>query len=211
MSRLVLASGNPDKAREIEAVLEPLGATVLPVTRLAPKWSVEETAGTLAGNALLKARAAHAATGEATIADDTGLFVDALAGDPGVRSSRFAGPGATYGDNVRALLEALRDVPPAGRTARFRTAVALVRSDGEERVFEGELEGRILERPRGAGGFGYDPVFLVPDEGKTLAEMPLSRKNALSHRGLAFRAAAAYLGTHPEWLEAPAPRPPRGV
>lgn len=211
MSRLVLATGNPDKVREIEDIFQPLGLTVMAVTRLVPGWSVEETADTLAGNALLKARDACAVTGEATLADDTGLFVDALGGAPGVRSSRFAGPDATYADNVRALLEALRDVPEPRRGARFRTAVALVEPGGEERTFEGELEGRILDAPRGTEGFGYDPVFLVRGEGQTLAEMPLARKNALSHRARAFRTAAAYLRAGPGSSARPGRSPIPGV
>lgn len=200
MRRLVLATGNPDKVREIEAIFRRLDLSIVAVTRLVPDWTVAETAGSLAGNAILKARAAGAATGETAIADDTGLFADALDGAPGVRSSRYAGPDASYEDNVRALLGALRGVPENERSARFRTCVALVRADGEERVFEGELRGRILEAPRGDQGFGYDPVFLVSDEGKALAELPLARKNAISHRGLAFGAAAAFLIAHPEWI-----------
>lgn len=200
MRRLVLATGNPDKAREIEDIFRPLDVAVVPVSRLIRTWSVEETTDSLAGNALLKARAAQSAANGTTIADDTGLFVDALEGAPGVRSSRYAGPGASYEENVRALLRALRLFSDEDRTARFRTVVALVRQDGEERIFEGELEGRILDIPRGKEGFGYDPVFLMPGEGKTLAELPLARKNAISHRARAFRAAAAFLAEHPDWL-----------
>ncbi|MGH7550789.1 MAG: RdgB/HAM1 family non-canonical purine NTP pyrophosphatase [Gemmatimonadota bacterium] len=200
MRRLVLATGNPDKVREIEDVFRPLDLPVVAVTCLIQGWAVAETADTLAGNALLKARAARVVTGETTISDDTGLFVDALDGAPGVRSSRYAGFDATYADNVRALLEALRGVPEADRSARFRTLVALVRADGEEREFGGELRGRILAAPRGDRGFGYDPVFFVPEEGRTLAELPLDRKNAISHRARAFRAAAGFLVAHPEWL-----------
>ena len=200
MRRLVLATGNPDKTREIADIFRPRDLSILPVTRLQPDWSVEETADTLTGNALLKARHACVAVGETTIADDTGLFVDALAGAPGVRSSRYAGPEATYEDNVRTLLEALRGRVGADRRASFRTVVALVRPSGDHRVFEGRLEGRILEAPRGGEGFGYDPVFFVPKEGKTLAELSMTRKNKISHRFRAFRAAADYLEAHPEWL-----------
>lgn len=203
MRRLVLATGNADKVREIEDIFRPLDLEVVAVTRLDRTWSVEEVADSLAGNALLKARAARPAAHATTIADDTGLFVDALDGAPGVRSSRYAGRDATYADNVRALLNALRGVPEDDRTARFRTVVALVRADGEERTFEGELEGRIVAAGRGGGGFGYDPVFFVPDEGRTLAELPLARKNAISHRSRAFRAAAAFLTEHPDWLVGP--------
>jgi XTP/dITP diphosphohydrolase len=200
VSRLVLATSNPDKTREIEELFRGLSVRIVPVTRLVPGWSVEETADSLEGNALLKARGARQATGTAAIADDTGLFVAALGGAPGVRSSRFAGPGATYADNVRRLLDALDGRPAAERQAVFRTAVGLVRGDGEERVFLGELGGRILEAPRGGGGFGYDPVFLVPGEERTLAEMTLERKNGISHRSRAFRAARDFLERHPEWL-----------
>ncbi len=201
MRRLVLATGNADKVREIEDVFRPLDLPIVAVTRLVPDWTVAETDESLAGNALLKARAAGAATGVTAIADDTGLFVDTLDGDPGVRSSRYAGPDATYDDNVRALLEALRGVPESDRSARFRTCVALVRPDGQERVFEGELRGRILEAPRGDQGFGYDPVFLVSEEDRSLAELSLARKNAISHRARAFGAAATFLIANPEWIE----------
>ena len=199
MSRLVLATSNPDKTREIEDLFRGLFVRIVPVTDIVPGWSIEETADSLEGNALLKARAAREASGEPAIADDTGLFVAALGGAPGVRSARFAGPDATYADNVRRLLDALYGRPGEEREAVFRTVVALVRQGGE-RVFQGELRGRILESPRGEGGFGYDPVFLLPEEGRTLAEIPLERKNALSHRSLAFRGARDFLETRPEWL-----------
>jgi XTP/dITP diphosphohydrolase len=199
VSRLVLATSNPDKTREIEDLFRGLFVRIVPVTDIVPGWSIEETADSLEGNALLKARAAREAGGEPAIADDTGLFVAALGGAPGVRSARFAGPDATYADNVRRLLDALYGRPGEEREAVFRTVVALVRQGGE-RVFQGELRGRILESPRGEGGFGYDPVFLLPEEGRTLAEIPLERKNALSHRSLAFRGARDFLETRPEWL-----------
>ncbi|MGH7359457.1 MAG: RdgB/HAM1 family non-canonical purine NTP pyrophosphatase, partial [Candidatus Rokuibacteriota bacterium] len=200
MSRLVLATSNPDKAREIEELFRGLPVRIVPVTDIVPGWSVEETADSLEGNALLKARAAREASGEPAIADDTGLFVAAIGGAPGIRSARFAGPGATYADNVRRLLGALRGCPEDKRGAVFRTAVALVRPDGAERVFLGELGGRILESPLGEGGFGYDPVFLVPEEGRTLAEISLERKNAISHRSRAFRAARDFVERGPDWL-----------
>lgn len=200
MTRLVLATSNPDKTREIEELFRGLPVRIVRVTEVAPDWSVEETADSLEGNALLKARAARDASGEPAIADDTGLFVAALGGAPGVRSARFAGAGASYADNVRRLLDALAGRPAAERGAVFRTAVALVRPEGGKRVFVGELEGSILEAPRGEGGFGYDPVFLLAGEGVTLAEMPLRRKNEISHRARAFRAARDFLEGRPEWL-----------
>lgn len=193
--RLVLASANPDKAAEIAAILR--GA--VPGLDLAPRPAdlpdVDETGTTLLENARLKAAAVAAATGEAAVADDTGLVVDALGGAPGVWSARYAGQGATYGDNVAKLLRELAGVDvPDRRTARFET-VALVRwPDGREVAATGAVEGVIATRPRGDGGFGYDPVF-VPGEGdgRTFAELSADEKHALSHRGRAFRALAAEL------------------
>src|SRR4051812_32387740 len=192
--RLVLASANPDKAREIAAIL----TVAVPKLDLAPRPAgvpdVDETGTTLLENARLKAAAIAAATGEPAVADDTGLLVDALDGGPGVYSARFAGEGATYADNVAKLLAELAGVPAERRTARFET-VALVRwPDGREVVATGAVEGVIATEPRGAGGFGYDPIF-VPTEGdgRTFAELAPVEKHALSHRGRAFRALAAEL------------------
>ncbi len=187
--RLVLATANPDKAAEVMSLL-PAGVEVLP--RPADVGDVEETAPTLEGNALLKARALAAATGEAAVADDTGLEVHALGGAPGVRAARYAGEGVTYADNVAKLLAELDGV--ADRRARFRTVAAVFFPDGREVVAEGAVTGTIAPTPRGTGGFGYDPVF-VPDEGdgRTFAEMTAEEKHALSHRGRAFRALAEAL------------------
>ena len=183
--RLVVASANPDKVAEVEAVLAELRVPAEIVRGLT--WpEVEETEATLAGNALLKARAVAAHTGLAALADDTGLEVDALGGAPGVQTARFAGPNATYSDNVTKLLADLEGTPD--RAARFRTVVALVLPDGSEVLAEGVLEGGIATARRGSGGFGYDPVFVV--DGRTLAEIPASRKNAISHRAKALHALA---------------------
>jgi XTP/dITP diphosphohydrolase len=186
--RLVLATANPDKAVEIAGLLE--GFEV--VSRPAGVPEVEETADTLEGNARLKARAVAAATGEAAVADDTGLEVEALGGRPGVRAARYAGEGATYADNVAKLLAELEGVDD--RRARFRTVALACLPDGTEVVAEGTVDGRITPAPRGAAGFGYDPVF-VPDggDGRTFAEMTAAEKAAVSHRGRAFRALAAML------------------
>ena len=185
IERLVVATKNADKLREIEAVLLGLGLVDEIVTGL--DWAdVEETESTLEGNALLKARAVAAATGLPSLADDTGLEVDALEGAPGVRSARFAGEDASYADNVRALLVQLADV--ADRSARFRTVMALVIPGRQEVVAEGVLEGRIIDTPRGDSGFGYDPVFEF--EGRTLAELGDAEKNAVSHRSRALQALA---------------------
>ena len=187
--RLVVASKNPDKITEIEAVLIPLGLAEEIVRGL--DWpEVEEDGETLTDNALLKARAVSAVTGLPVVADDTGLEVEALGGDPGVRTARFAGPEATYGENVEMLLRRMEGV--AERSARFVTVAALVMPDGAEITARGEIDGGITLRPRGEGGFGYDPVFEV--DGRTLAEMGESEKNEISHRARALRALAAKLG-----------------
>jgi XTP/dITP diphosphohydrolase len=188
--RLVLASANPDKAAEIAAVLNRFEL----VPRPAWVGEVDETGATLEDNARLKARVLVEATGEAAVADDTGLEVEALGGAPGVYSARYAGPGATYADNVAALLAALDG--RADRLARFRTVALACFPDGTEVVAEGVVVGAIATEPRGTGGFGYDPVF-VPDgaRGRTFAEMSAEEKNAVSHRGRAFRALAALLAS----------------
>jgi len=188
--RLVLATANPDKVVEIAAIL---GDGVELVPRPETVADVVEDGDTLEDNARLKAVAIVDATGEAAVADDTGLEVDALDGAPGVRSARFAGDGATYADNVAALLAALSDHPdPSERTARFRT-VALARfADGHEVAAEGVVEGTIAIVPRGRGGFGYDPLFEPAEgDGRTFAEMTPDEKHALSHRGRSFRALRA--------------------
>jgi XTP/dITP diphosphohydrolase len=192
--RLVLASANPDKSAEIAAILTGAVPGLEIVPRPAAVPDVEETGTTLVENARLKATAIAAATGEAAVADDTGLLVDALGGAPGVWSARFAGPGATYADNVAKLLRELDGVPPARRTARFET-VALVRwPDGAEVAVTGAVDGVITTRPRGDAGFGYDPVFVpAGGDGRTFAELRPEEKHALSHRGRAFRALAAEL------------------
>jgi XTP/dITP diphosphohydrolase len=186
--RLVVASKNPDKIEEIEAVLTSVGL-VDEIARGLEWPDIEESGSSLEENALLKGRAVAEAVGLPAVADDTGLEVAALGGRPGVRTGRFAGPDATYRDNVMLLLRELDGVTDRG--ARFRTAVALVWPDGTELVAEGVLDGVIAETPRGSGGFGYDPVFEV--EGRTLSEMGLEMKNALSHRARALRALAEAL------------------
>lgn len=200
MSRLVLATANPDKVVEIQSLLSGLEVEPVGVGDLVEGWHVEETGATLTENARLKARAAVEATGSPALADDTGLFVDALNGAPGVRSSRFAGPEASYRENVGELLRSLENVSRDRRTARFRTVALLRRPDGAERGFEGVLEGRITREPRGERGFGYDPVFEVEETGPTLAELPLDRKNRISHRSRALSGLVAFLEARPGWL-----------
>ena len=155
---------------------------------------IVEDADTLLGNARLKARAICAATGLAAVADDTGLEVDALHGAPGVHTARFAGEHATYADNRAKMLDSLRDVPAASRTARFRTVAFVAYPDGSEVFAEGVCEGEIAESERGARGFGYDAVFMPREgDGRTFAEMSVDEKHALGHRGRAFRALAVLL------------------
>ena len=180
--RIIIASQNPDKVAEVEAVLAQLAPGVEVVG--GRSWpDVEETEPTLEGNALLKARAVAAHTGIAALGDDTGLEVAALEGNPGVRTARFAGIGATYEQNVALLLQ--RMAGAADRAAVFRTLAALVDDDGREFVAEGRLEGSIATTRRGTGGFGYDPVFEVG--GRTLGEIPPGEKNEMSHRALAMK------------------------
>jgi len=191
---VVVATANPDKAREIVAVLEHEGLAVDLLPRPTEVPEVDETGSTLEENARLKAEVLRDATGMAALADDTGLEVDALGGAPGVHSARYAGEHATYADNVAKLIAELDGQLRASRTARFRTVVVLALPDGSEVVASGTVEGVILDAPRGDGGFGYDPLF-VPAGGKglTFAEMAPAAKDALSHRGRALRTLARRL------------------
>ena len=191
MTRVVLASANPDKAAEIAAIL---GDVIDLAPRPPEVPDVVEDGETLEDNARLKAVAIVEATGEPGLADDTGLEVDALDGAPGVHSARFAGENSTYDDNVEHLLASLRGVADGARTARFRTVALLRRPDGTEIVAEGTVEGRITAEPVGEGGFGYDPVFApIEGGGRTFAQMAADEKHAISHRGRAFRALCARL------------------
>jgi XTP/dITP diphosphohydrolase len=192
--RYVLATANRDKAAEVRQILADALGEVELLSRPPGVPEVEENSDTLEENARLKAVALVAATGEAAIADDTGLEVDALGGAPGVLAARFAGESASYADNVALLLAELAGLEAGRRTARFRT-VALARfPDGSEVVASGLVDGRISTEARGCNGFGYDPVF-VPDGGggRTFAEMSSDDKHAISHRGRAFRALAEAL------------------
>ena len=191
---MVLASANPKKVAELRALL---GDHVELVARPPEVPEVVEDAETFLGNARLKASALLAATGLASVADDSGLEVDALDGAPGVWSARYAGAAATDEDNVAKLLAALADRPdPSTRRARFRCTIVLQRPDGSEVIAEGSVDGHIAPAPRGADGFGYDPVF-VPDDGdgSTFAEMAPAAKHAISHRGRALADFVAQLGT----------------
>ncbi len=200
--KLVFATRNAGKLRELRELIAPLGWEVRSLDDFPQMPEVDEDQPSFAGNAEKKARAALAFTGWAALADDSGLEVDALDGAPGVRSARYAGAGHDDRANTDKLLRALAGVPDERRTARFRCALAFVDETGALTSADGTCEGRIAHAPRGSGGFGYDPVFLVGDGRRTMAELAPDEKNRISHRGQAMRAMASQLA-------ALAP-PPRG-
>lgn len=189
MKKILLASNNPGKVREIAAILADHDMEVVPQSAFAVP-EADETGLTFIENAILKARHASRLSGLPAIADDSGLEVDALGGAPGVFSARYSGEGATDAANNAKLLDALRDVPPERRTARFRCVMAYLRHEHDPSpvIAEGVWEGVMLSEARGAGGFGYDPLFFVPEQGCASAELPAEVKNRLSHRGKALRA-----------------------
>ncbi|HEX8393454.1 MAG TPA: non-canonical purine NTP pyrophosphatase [Longimicrobium sp.] len=201
--RLVVATRNAGKVRELDRLLAAVpGIDVVGLAELGIAETAEEDAlevfDTFEENALAKARWFARLTGDAALADDSGICVDALDGAPGVRSRRFAPVDEARGDrqdeaNNRHLLERLAGVPDAARTARYVCAAAVVWPDGRELVRMGACEGVVLHAARGAGGFGYDPLFYLPDEGMTFGELPAARKDELSHRGIAIRAVASAL------------------
>jgi XTP/dITP diphosphohydrolase len=191
--RLVLATLNRGKGRELLALLGDLPYEVRLLADVPSATLPEETGTTYRDNALLKARAAAHATHTLALGDDSGLEVDALDGAPGLYSARFGGPGLDDAGRYTLLLERLRGVPPERRRARFRCVIALVDPMGREQVVEGMVEGVIAEAARGAGGFGYDPVFFYPPLGRTFGELEPADKHRVDHRGAAARAARALL------------------
>ena len=196
MDSLVLATGNRHKAEEIQALLGDMEIPILTLNEFPNFPGVEEDGDTCKANAIKKAQATAAFTGLWALADDTGLEVDALQGRPGVYAARYAGEQATYEDNCKKLLQELQGVPAIQRTARFITIVALSNPEGQTEIVEGVLEGTITQEFQGTGGFGYDPVFYVPQAGKTLAEMTLAEKNRMSHRARAVTSAKRLLTIH---------------
>ncbi len=191
---MIFATANKHKLREMRELLPRLELKALPDGVELPP----EEGDSFAAIALEKARAAHAASGEAAIGDDSGIEAAALGGRPGIHSARYGGPGASDEENLEKLL---REVAAAGdeRRAAYHCALALVEADGSERVFEARCEGRLIERPRGEGGFGYDPAFVPndtgPDDERTMSELSQAEKNEISHRGRAARLLAAHLGS----------------
>ena len=183
---LVLATGNRDKQQEMKALLQHLGLTIRTLDEFPAAPVVVEDGETCQANAGKKAREIAQFTGALTLADDTGLEVDALGGRPGVFAARYAGAHATYADNCRKLLDELTGVPADQRGARFLTVVAIADPVSSVEFVEGVLRGRIADHCSGGHGFGYDPVFLVPELEKTLAELTLDQKNRISHRGQAL-------------------------
>jgi XTP/dITP diphosphohydrolase len=190
---LLVATANRGKFGELQMLLQGTVDRLLSLDDFPGLPPVTEDGATFAENAVKKARCAATATGKPTLADDSGLLVDALDGLPGVLSARFAGEHAGDDANNALLLGKLANVPPHLRTAAFHCVIALCLPDGECLTFDGELKGTILDVPRGSGGFGYDPLFFLPEYGQTLAELPMDVKNAVSHRGKAFARLKEYL------------------
>jgi XTP/dITP diphosphohydrolase len=199
MTDLVLATRNPGKVEELKALLADMDVNVLSLCDFPDLHEIEETGKTFAENAEIKATAVARIAGKLTLADDSGLEVDALGGQPGVQSARFGGPGASDRDKYRKLLDLLQGVPDEARAARFRAAVCIATPEGETVAVEGTCEGVIAREPAGQGGFGYDPIFYIAEHGQTMAEIPSDVKNRISHRAramqLAKRVLQQYLST----------------
>lgn len=193
MFEIVISSRNKEKKRELKALLRGLRVKVLDLNDFPGAPEVKETGKTFEENAKLKAVKIAEFTRRLTLADDSGLVVDALAGRPGVRSARFAGDGASYEENNRKLLKLLEGVPARKRGARFVSVVAIADPKGVIGTARGECSGRITLGPKGRNGFGYDPVFFSPGYGKTFAELTADRKNSISHRGRALKKARAVI------------------
>ena len=198
MAAIVIASRNEHKIEEIRRLLAGLAVDVLSLGDYPDAPEIDEDGAAFQDNALKKARVIARFTGLTALADDSGLEVDSLGGQPGVRSARFAGETASDAENNRKLLRCLAEVPSEERQAQFRCVIALVSRTGAESLVEGTCQGVIIEEERGSGGFGYDPLFLLPHLGKTFAELSMEEKNELSHRGKALQ---QVLPIVQEWLE----------
>ena len=189
MRQIIFATGNTGKMKEIRSILADLGVPVLSMKEAGVQIDIEENGASFEENALIKVRAvaaAEEARGSVILADDSGLEIDALNGEPGIYSARYLGEDTPYDVKNRELISRLEGVPVDQRTARFVCAIAAVLADGREFTVRGVIEGRIGYEQRGQGGFGYDPIFYVPEYGKTTAEMSPEEKNLISHRGKAL-------------------------
>ena len=191
--KILIATTNQGKVQEIRNLVKGLPALFLSLSEVPDIPEVLEDGATFEENALKKAREMAYSTGIVTLADDSGLCVDALDGRPGVHSARYAGEDASDEEKYLRVLEEMQDVPDSERSARFVCAVALVAPDGEEKLFRGVCEGRITREPRGSSGFGYDPIFYFEEAGCTFAQMDQESKNRVSHRGRALREFAEFL------------------
>ena len=193
--KIVLATHNEDKCAEMTAILDEFPIQLLSLEDFPEIGEIEENGSSLEKNALIKARTVHSITRLISWADDTGLEVDALGGKPGVYSARYAGVNCSYSDNVQKLLQKMENIPADKRIAHFKTAIALI-GENMELVSEGVVEGMITTKPKGVGGFGYDPVFYVPNKGKTYSEMEMTEKNQISHRAKAIQNMTKLLESH---------------
>jgi len=193
MVDIILATKNPGKIEELKALLADMEVNVLSLRDFPDMPEIEETGVTFAENAEIKANTVARITGKLTLADDSGLEVDALGGRPGVLSSRFGGPDASDRDKYLRILELLEGIPDEKRSARFRAAVAVATPGGETTIVAGTCEGRIAHGPSGESGFGYDPIFFIPELGLTMAEVPSDVKNRISHRARAMQSARRIL------------------
>jgi XTP/dITP diphosphohydrolase len=195
VKKLLVATGNPGKLKEFAGMLAGVPFELVSLADAGIDADVPETGVTFEENAALKATAYAAMSGMITLADDSGLEVKALGGEPGVRSARYAGEGASEVERMALLLQNLENVPESERQARYRCVIALARPDQAPAFFSGECRGRITESPRGGHGFGYDPVFLLPEFGRTMAELNVDEKARVSHRGMAAQGAVKALMT----------------
>ena len=184
--KIILATHNSDKRKEMMAALTDLNVEILSLVDFPQVGEIVEDGETLTANAIIKAKAVFDITGIPAISDDTGLSVDALHGAPGVYSARYAGENATYDDNVEKLVDEMKNVLPENRGAQFQTIMVYI-DKNTELIVDGVVKGQIANTSKGVGGFGYDPVFYIPKQEKTFAEMTIQEKNQISHRGIALR------------------------
>ena len=190
---LIVATGNEDKVREINEILKGSDFVAISMKSLGINPEIDENADSFEGNALIKVRTVHSITQDYVMADDSGLCIDALNGAPGIFSARFCGENSTYEDKFKKIFDLLKDVPAEKRTAQFVCAIAVVKPDGSEFTVRGTVDGILVETPQGNNGFGYDPIFYVPEYEMTTAQMDPELKNKISHRGKALNQMVAKL------------------